>query len=187
VKKKKLFISINIPSEIRENLASYYKLWPEIPARWIDKDNLHLTLFFLGYLSEEKINRIEKLISDSINDLKPFHLSFNCISFGPPNQKKLIWAKLNKSKELNFLIDNIKKTISNLKIENIKKEEDREFLPHVTLAKIKIWEMKSMNPEEIPNINEELSLKFKVNNILLMENKIKRSGTEYKIIKIFKL
>lgn len=186
MKKKRLFISINIPIKIKNHLISSWDSFLNIPAHWITKENLHLTLIFLGYFPETKIDQIEKIIIESIKNIKPFKLSFDCISFGPLKEKRLIWAKLQSSDELSLLVNNLQKSVLKMKIENIKRKKEK-FLPHITLARIKTWEMKLMSPEEIPNVNKKLSLEFNVKNIALMESEFKKSGVEYKTIKLFKL
>ena len=51
----KTFIAINLPEDIKEKLAEYQESWSELPIRWTKKENLHITLEFLGYLTEQKL------------------------------------------------------------------------------------------------------------------------------------
>ena len=56
--KKRLFLAVNFPEKIKKELYSYsYKNgYSEIPARWTKKENLHITLLFVGSLTEKKLN-----------------------------------------------------------------------------------------------------------------------------------
>ena len=64
---KRIFIAINLPEEIKNQLVVSQKKWPTLPIRWIKKENIHITLAFLGYLDEaqllDTLKTVEKVIS----------------------------------------------------------------------------------------------------------------------------
>ena len=43
-KRHRIFIAINLPQDIKKELAGYHKKWLELPAKWTALDNLHITL-----------------------------------------------------------------------------------------------------------------------------------------------
>jgi len=63
-------------------------------------------------------------------------------------------------------------------------EKIKEFnlTPHITLGRIKTWEFRRMEPEERPEINEDINLNFEVNSIEIMESQLKRNGPDYTIL-----
>ncbi|PIX88575.1 MAG: hypothetical protein COZ30_00470, partial [Candidatus Nealsonbacteria bacterium CG_4_10_14_3_um_filter_36_16] len=56
---------------------------------------------------------------------------------------------------------------------------------HITLGRIKQWEFRQIEPEERPEVNEEINLTFEVNSIEVMESELKRGGSEYTILESF--
>ncbi len=56
----RVFIAINLPEDIKNELISFQKKWPNLPCRWTKKENLHITLLFLGHLNEEELLKDEK-------------------------------------------------------------------------------------------------------------------------------
>jgi len=46
-KPKRIFIAINLPKQIKKQLAQFQENWPDLPARWLKKETLHITLGFL--------------------------------------------------------------------------------------------------------------------------------------------
>jgi 2'-5' RNA ligase len=58
---------------------------------------------------------------------------------------------------------------------------DKKFFPHLTLARLKAFEMQRMELEEIPQIDEEISISFNINSFEIMESELKRSGAQYTI------
>ena len=62
--KKRLFVAINLPEEIKKNLFCFKNRYLEIPARWTKKENLHITLYFIGYVSEKNLEKIREALKE---------------------------------------------------------------------------------------------------------------------------
>ena len=190
----RVFIAINLPEEIKAKLAEMekdiinsfeegigFKL-----GKWVKKDNLHLTLLFIGEIKQELAPQLCQAVNDAVSSCPSFELEFKKISYdqnrGTP---RLIWAELNQNKELLFLNKILKDKLLDVKI--LKYVDSRPFKSHITLARVKQWVFKQIEPEERPNIERELNIKFKVSSIEIMESKLKRTGAEYSIIESIKL
>jgi len=63
-------------------------------------------------------------------------------------------------------------------------EKIKEFnlFPHINLGRIKTWQFRQIEPEERPEINENINLSFEVNSIEIMESRLKRTGPDYTIL-----
>jgi 2'-5' RNA ligase len=169
-KRHRVFIAINLPQDIKKYLARYYDKYPELPAKWTAKDNLHITLEFLGYLTDEEIAQVCKETQDVARRHKSFPVNLNKVIYGPPNKTpKFIWAMGEKSKEL-------------IDLKNDLKRKEEIFTPHITLARISEWELKKIDQEEIPEINQDIGLQFSVESIEVMESELKRGGPVYSIL-----
>ena len=53
----RIFIAINLPEDVKKELAKYQEKWPEFPAKWMSPENIHITLEFLGYLTNENLGQ----------------------------------------------------------------------------------------------------------------------------------
>ena len=176
--RKRIFIAINLPEEIKKKLSDYQSKWPELPCRWTKKENLHLTLFFLGYLTDEEVVEVCKITREVASKYNSFSISLDKILYGPPKKMppRMIWVQGKKSKILSDLKEDLEKSLT----ENIRfSPESREFSPHLTLGRIKTWQWRQIEPEDRPEVEEDISLSFNVNSIEVMESKLKRSGPEY--------
>ena len=182
----RVFIAINLPEDIKEKLTDYQAKWPELPIRWTKKDNLHITLMFLGYLSDEELLEVLKSTKEAVSKHQPFFINLKKIIYGPPKKlpPRMIWAEGEKSKELGKLQKDLENSL--LSSEALAKEdltiEARPYAPHITLGRIKAWEFRKIEPEERPEVNEEINLNFEVNSIEVMESELKRGGPEYTIL-----
>jgi 2'-5' RNA ligase len=181
--RRRIFIAINLPEEIKEELEKFKNQFSNLPAKWVKKENLHLTLVFLGYIRDEDLPKIIETTKNVVSTQPPFLLKIIKISYGPPKvfPPRMVWAVGEKNEELERLQANLKNRLLEIKIPQL--EEGKGFIPHITLARIKNWEFKRMELEERPEIEEEINLSFEVKSIEIMESHLKRGGAEYTILK----
>ncbi len=164
----RIFIAIRLPDFVKNELLAYKEKWPELPARWTKLENLHITLAFLGNISDKEIEELKIKVGEIAKKHRPFQLNFTKIAYGPTEKNpKMIWAIGEESKELLMLQKDLSKT---------------PFTFHVTLGRLKEFEFSRIDPEERPQINEEISFSFRVESIEIMESKLKRTGPEYTIL-----
>ena len=175
MKLHRIFIAINLPEGIKMKLLEYKNKWPELLARWTTKENLHLTLAFLGNTSDRELAEVCALLKKAGERHSPFSLAFTKIAYGPDAKRpKMIWAVGEKSAELLALQKDIQKTAG--------LEASQPFSPHLTLARLKMFELQRIELEELPEVNEDISISFEINSIEVMESQLKRSGSQYTIL-----
>ena len=162
--RRRIFIAINLPEEIKKKLVDYQSKWLELPVRWTKKENIHITLEFLGYLTDEELFELLEKTKDIASKTKSFSVVLNKICYGPPKKMppRMVWAMGEKVKEFNLS-------------------------PHITLERIKTWQWKQIEPEERPEVDEDIDLSFEVNSIEVMESQLKREGPEYTILESCRL
>lgn len=184
---RRIFIAINLPDALKEKLILFKKRWYFLPAKWVKKENLHLTLLFLGYLRDEKLPKIFEISQEVAQRHKKFSLCLQKVILAPKQDKipRMIWVELERSENLQNLQSDLENSLILAKIPFQK--ETRQFSPHLTLCRIRKWEFKQMDPEEIPEINEKIDFSFSVNSFEVMESKLKRQGPEYLALKSFSL
>ena len=201
----RIFIAINLPENIKKKLVEYQKKWPELPVRWTKPDSLHITLAFLGYLKDEELVEICKITREVASRHTSFEVRLNKISYGPNGKKpprppkfsetvtseednnglrkfgrpRMIWAAGEKSEEFTALKNDLDKLLAS--------SEGRQFSLHITLGRIRQWEWRRIEPEDRPEVEEEIDLLFPVNSIEIMESVLKRGGPKYNIIESINL
>jgi len=181
MKEKRIFVAINLPIKLKSELVGLFANWPDFPARWVKKDNIHLTLAFLGNISDEEIVQLCQAMKELGNNNSPFSIKLTEINYGGKKRDvpKLVWVKGEKSEELSQLKESLDKILAN-SIGFLL--EGRDFFPHITLGRIRKWEWQRIEPEERPNIPEAVSFNFEVNSVEVMESKLKKGGAEYFIL-----
>jgi len=185
-KRHRIFIAINLPEDVKRELAKYQEKWPELPAKWIDKDQLHITLEFLGDLTDIEVGDVCRITGEVVKRHKAFNLDLNKIIYGPPKKlpPKMIWVEGEKSDDLKDLKEDLQECL----LEEIRfRPEGRGFTPHITLSRISEWEFRKIEPEERPEVNEGVSFFVPVESIEVMESELKRGGPVYTILESFPL
>lgn len=197
MKKHRIFIAVNFPEYIKKKLEEHQNKIEEMFTpyqakglgkgliRWVKKENLHITLMFLGYLSDDELLEVIEIINEAVQGIEPLLINLNKICYGPPNKSpRMIWAVGEKSEELSKLQNNLESFFSSSK-DDIK--EKRNYAPHITLGRINQWEFRSIELEERPIVDADVSLSFELSSIELMESQLKRGGPKYYILESFPL
>lgn len=187
--RKRIFIAINLPENIKKKLVDYQSKWPELPIRWTKKENLHITLIFLGYLNDEEILKICKITKEVASRNQSFSVNLNKIYYGPPKKMppRMVWVEGEKSEQLGKLQSDLENSLLMASDTRLREKEQRPYTPHITLGRIRQWEFRQIEPEERPIVDEEISLSFPVNSIEVMESQLKRGGPEYTVLESFQL
>ncbi len=212
MQKHRIFIAINLPDKIKNSLVKKQeeikKLFSvsldeeEFPRNgivgWIKAYNLHITLDFIGYVNNDDLLKVSKIVKEVAVRSNPFLVRLGKICYGPlaslpaesgmragpinRKQPKMVWSVGQKSKEFAFLRDDLENSLSDFpeNRQNLSlNKKERKFSPHVTLGRIRQWEWKRIDPEERPIIDENINLSFSVNSIEIMESVLKKKGAEY--------
>lgn len=178
--KKRLFVAITLPKSMQDAFAEYKKNFKLNDVRWTAKENLHITVFFLGNIRQNLIPNIVNVLQKATAGIKPFTLKFEKVSFAPLNQPpRMIWGQFYKNNEYTHLTRSVSKTLNQL-LQISMKNAFRENIPHVTLARIK-------NPNSV--IGTQLK-PTKIENLTvasyqLIESNLFPNGSTYLVIKKF--
>ncbi len=133
----RLFIAIDISNDTRKAIAA---LQQDLKRRlrsqsikWVEPENMHLTLKFLGEADENKLDEIYSALEITCSGKKPFEIIFSVIgTFGRP--ARVLWLGCEKEKEeIVTLAAGLEGAFEELGFE----KENRPFSAHLTLARIK--------------------------------------------------
>ena len=178
--RKRIFVVIDLPEEIKRELLSYERRWKNLHIKWTNFYNLHITLEFLGEVNKWELNKILQAIEKTALEVKPFDVKLDKITLGPdPAQAKMFWVTVcvdsNIIKLKNLINENLKFYDFNLK-------EEQEFKPHITLARARGNQLKGKQTNIIlPN------MKFKIESIEVMQSQLHPGGAKYKVVESFGL
>jgi RNA 2',3'-cyclic 3'-phosphodiesterase len=129
---RRVFITINLPPEVKKRLTQKSEKWADLPVRWNREDNLHITLAFLGYVDDTDLPKICEAVGEAAKKSEVFEIFLNKIIIGPSAERpRMVWAVGEKSRELKNLVERIEKQLG------IFTSNKKEFRPHITLGRIR--------------------------------------------------
>ena len=124
----RLFTGLEIPAEIGQSLSNLRGGLPG--ARWIDPENYHVTLRFIGDIDGASANEIASMLFRV--DRKPFEVKVQGLqSFGGRKPRAVV-ATIAPSKPLMELQAELERMMQRIGLD----PEGRKFIPHVTLARL---------------------------------------------------
>lgn len=135
------FIAIHLPEEVQSYFyEKQQELKRELPYKqWPHKKDLHITLKFLGPMTDGKLNQLQRILLD-IKHCEAFSLETGPLgTFGNPNKPRVLWAGVNKPEALKNLQAKVEACCAEAGFE----KEKRAYRPHITLAKK--WDGEKIN------------------------------------------
>jgi len=125
----RLFTALELPADIAFSLSLLRGGLPG--ARWIDPENYHMTLRFIGDVDQH----VADDVADTLTRISrpSFKLALSGLGAFGSRKPHSIWAGVTTSQELKELQAEQERRLQRLGLE----PERRKFTPHVTLARLK--------------------------------------------------
>ena len=134
----RLFTGLEIPLEHSQRLMMLRG--DIITARWIAPENYHITLRFLGDVSQLQADEYMAQIDELL--IEPFDLTINSVGHFGTKRAHALWASIEPSEALNQLHRSHERAAINIGLE----PEPRRFIPHITLARLTRTRLSTIAP-----------------------------------------
>ena len=186
----RLFVALEIPVAVRDNLAAQIKELRDLPApladkrlRWVRPENLHVTLKFIGEVEAAKLDGIRSALT-AIGVGAPVGLDFRGLGFFPAEEyPRVLWAGLKASGNLPVLARDIDRALEGQGIAR----DERAFTPHLTLARFESRGFDEKLRAAIQKNSEREFGAFEAREFHLIQSRLKPSGAEYTSLAAFPL
>jgi 2'-5' RNA ligase len=130
----RVFLSISLPDEVKAQLmAAIQRLTPlAIDVKWYTKDQLHLTLAFLGEVPPAILPYVTAATDRVCAAVPPFTCHVTGLGFfGTKRNPQTLWAGVEESSELALLHEMLWKGLKKFGYEN----GEPDFHPHITFGR----------------------------------------------------
>lgn len=126
----RLFVGLELPETVRERL---HGLAGGVPgARWIEPENIHLTLRFVGNVADDIVGDIDEALARVRSESFDMEIA-GMGDFSRGRRPAMIWAGV---RPVPALMD-LQRRIEAAMVKAGFAPEGRRFTPHVTLARLK--------------------------------------------------
>ncbi|MCX8146867.1 MAG: RNA 2',3'-cyclic phosphodiesterase [Candidatus Woesearchaeota archaeon] len=173
----RLFIAISISKEAEEELK---RLQNELRYAKLNlvKD-FHLTLKFLGDVDNKKIDKIKERLKEIKS--KKFSLELSDIGVFPSeNYIRVVWVGLKPENKVVELQNAVESSLEDIF------EKDKNFKPHITIARVKAIENKKEFKSIIKNLKVKI-VKSEITCFKLIKSTLTPKGPVYEILEKFAL
>ena len=174
----RLFAGIELPDAIKDQLSDLAR--PLHGAKWVDDDDLHLTLRFAGDIS----GLVEREFVDFLGEIAAdaFELRLDGLGTFGGNEPRAIWAGVAPSPPLETLARACDRAARNAGLP----PDTRPFKAHVTLARLR-----GTTPSEVAAYLERIGAfrteAFPVERFVLFSSRPKVGGGPYVVEAAFPL
>lgn len=175
----RLFVALSLPGELRQRLKTLCNGVRD--ARWVEEQNIHLTLRFIGEVEEPELAYIMAALSSV--QAEQFDLTLSGVGHFESRQKvRSLWAGIQRSPGLEALQQRIESVLTRHGIA----PDRRKFSPHITLARLKQLPPAYVRDWLEGNTYFQAS-SFAVEDFTLFESYRARSGAIYTPLQAFPL
>ncbi|MEO5356540.1 MAG: RNA 2',3'-cyclic phosphodiesterase [Nitrospirae bacterium YQR-1] len=183
--KVRAFIAINIDETVRENISSTISALTIGGVKWVSAKNLHLTLKFMGNISEDEVGKITEILSRIVPEHGCFEIGLKGIGAFPNERRpKVIWAGItDPGAVLNKLQDRIEDTLTDAGFGR----EERKFSPHMTIGRVRTPDGLTGFSLKIQHLKDKNFGNMVVNTVHLMKSELLPAGPVYSALKSYKL
>jgi len=172
----RLFIAFDVPEEVREHILKLQKQLTG--AKLTLTKNFHLTLKFLGEVTPVQVEDIKKKLASV--KFKPFMAKLNGTGIFPSDKMiRVVWAEITPHDIIRELQKQIDEALHGMFT------KEKQFTPHLTIARVKTVENKEQFAEQVKNLKVE-PITFEVKEFKLIESQLTSEGPVYKELAAYK-
>jgi 2'-5' RNA ligase len=165
----RLFTAIEIPKDIDQLLAMLRGGLPG--ARWIDPENYHVTLRFIGDIDDALARDLASLL-DCISR-KSFELQLDGLSAFGGHKPRAVVASVAPTRALMELQAEHERIMKRMRVPS----DSRKFTPHVTLARLR--DVRAREVAEYLAARPYKSAPFHVSRFVLYSSRASTGGGPY--------
>jgi 2'-5' RNA ligase len=175
------FIAIDLNHEVREKIReiqeSIRKL--DVDVKFVEPENLHFTVNFLGDVDENGVNAIKKMLENVKNE-NEFVVKISGIGyFGSKNYLRVIWAGVKEGEDnLINLMKNVNKNV---------KFGEKTSTPHLTIGRVRTSRNRETLVSFIENSKNVNMGEMDVKEVKLKMSKLAMNGPIYSDLFVLKL
>lgn len=183
------FIALELNEALQRYLSGIIRqMASALPnLRWVDPSGIHLTLAFLGELSDEQLAEAMRATETAAQSIAAFDYRLAHVGvFGSQRHPRVIWVGIEEPSGTLLRLHRV----LNHELEQRGFDVDlRPFSPHLTLSRVKA----TLKPEEIQTLQRFLDDKrrfmaspvYQVSHVNVMKSELSRTGAKYTCLKAY--
>ncbi len=177
------FIAIPLDKAIRDRLMGLQETLGEAATdvKWVEAENLHVTLLFLGEVEDREIHSVCRVVSQVCTAQPPFTMSIEKAgSFGNPRRPRTLWVGVGAgAQEVCTLHDALEPPLLQL---GCYRREGRAYTPHLTIGRVRSDQPNDALARLLSRHEAWEGGQMPVREIHVMSSELGRDGPTYTVL-----
>lgn len=132
------FLGIHLDDAVRAQLVALQENLARVSpdVKWVEEENLHLTLLFLGEVDEREVVSICRAAQSAVAEMPSFTMTIaGAGCFPNPRRPRTLWIGVSSGvQEVVAIHDALEKSLLAL---GCYRREERQYTPHITLGRVR--------------------------------------------------
>jgi 2'-5' RNA ligase len=180
---KRIFTAIDISDEARSKVSDYVENlragFPRLRVGWEKPEKLHLTLKFVGDVSDAQLKNLIVAVEKTAKQISAFHLQLKETgAFPSPRNARIFWLGL---KDEQGSLQKLNEILESECEQSGFAREKRSFKAHLTIARLR----EPQNSKELAQnhlLNEFEAIEFTAGEIVIYASKLLPHGSIYSVV-----
>lgn len=172
------FIALELPDDIRENIwraECALKAAVSDGVRWVARENLHVTVKFLGMVYRETIPEVLEAMRRGLAECSQVTVPVRGVELFPPGRRPhVLSVGVHRDQRLEAIYQALERKLAHLGI----KKEHRGYLPHVTLGRLEQSAVRVLEAFDFSALGDNMGT-LPVTHVSLFMSELGRGGPIY--------
>jgi len=175
------FIAIDIGEELRKSLRRFQEELAEGAGvgnkgvKWVNPDNIHLTLKFLGEVAGSSTVEVCKIVEQAAQRHDSFELCIDRVGYFTAGNPRVLWVGAADSGPLSRLQQDIESQLAQAGWPT----ENRQFSAHLTICRIKNRKAGHKLVELLDRYKDFTAGTIQVSNLVVYQSQLRQKGPVY--------
>jgi 2'-5' RNA ligase len=188
VHKVRLFIAVPVTEEVRRTVERVEGGLRRTGAdvKWVEPQNVHLTLKFLGGTKTRQIDGLIGAVRDRLAGARPFDIALSGIGTFPPGRRsfRVVWLGIGEGAEqLRELAGRIEEACARQGFA----KETRPYAAHLTIGRVRREGRRLEDLSSAVARVEYNPLKVRIDRVNLTRSELSPKGPKYTVLESFSL
>jgi 2'-5' RNA ligase len=177
------FIALDLGKQLRDRLIALQEQLARTgkEVKWVEADNIHLTLLFLGEVDERAVIDVCRAVGAVAAAHQPFPLSVEGVGCFPNLRRpRIFWAGVSAGRQAVIdLHDRLEEPLLDL---GCYRREERQYTPHVTLGRLKGDEAPEKLVTAVARQQGWKGGETTIGDVCVMSSELTRDGPIYTVL-----
>jgi 2'-5' RNA ligase len=182
----RLFVAVSLPSDVHDRLAALQDRLRAARAdvSWVKRDNIHVTLKFLGETEEKRLERIRSALAEVAQASAPFSMDMAGVGSFGGRVPRVIWVGVTQGGEpLTQLAREVETAMARVGFP----KEKRGFTGHLTLGRVRSPKNADALLSALTEAEAERFGAVEVRHFELIQSQLHPTGSVYTVVDTFPL